>query len=173
MQQFESHYEQFVTQMPEHYTPPAEEQPHQDFKSSFEQFCAEEANKEIDGSIALDFDCVTNANDNTFVRNAKRKSNQQINLLMRYYQHYEGKWDPVLFNDLIKATGYSKKQLNKWFWDRKKKERDALQAKRLSYPGLIFEITNARTGKDLTPSFTTITNKLPLFCITKCRSNKA
>ena len=55
---------------------------------------------------------------------------------------YEGHWDETHFRDLILKTGFSKKQLNKWFWDRKEKERLDIEAKKLSYPGLIFIITN-------------------------------
>ena len=74
-------------------------------------------------------------------------------LLLSYYHLYKGKWDEDVFGELISKTGFNKKQLNKWFWDRKKKLQDTLQAKKLSYPGLIFEVTNMETGQDLTPSF--------------------
>jgi len=65
---------------------------------------------------------------------------------LEYYHLYDGHWDKELFGDLLKETGFNKKQLNKWFWDRKKKERDTLAAKRLAYPGLIFQITQMDTG---------------------------
>lgn len=133
-----------------------------------------EAMKGMDiATLAADFrndiDCMSDANDCTYVRNSKRKSQELVNILMKHYQHYNGKWEPEMFNDLIKKTGYTKKQINKWMWDRKKKERDALQAKKLSYPGLIFQIKNSRTGKDLTPSFTKLASKMPLFTITKVK----
>lgn len=67
-----------------------------------------------------------------------RKSKETLKLLISYYHLYEGTWDEKNFCELLSQTGFTKKQLNKWFWDRKKKETDALEAKRLSYPGLIF-----------------------------------
>ena len=82
--------------------------------------------------------------------------------LIRYYYLYDGHWNDKNFQELIETTGFSKKQLNKWFWDRKKKERDAVEAKKLSYPGLIFEITNVKTGQDLTPEFKKLCCK-PIF----------
>ena len=57
------------------------------------------------------------------------------------------------YGELERIIGFDKRQVNKWFWDRKKKESDSIKSKKLSYPGLLWEITNARTGKDLTPSF--------------------
>lgn len=85
-----------------------------------------------------------------------RKTNEQQEILLKAFQKYKGKWDENNFRYLVRVTGFTKRQLNKWFWDRKKKVKDALNAKKLSYPGLLFEITNVVTGKDLTPSFKTI-----------------
>lgn len=96
-----------------------------------------------------------------------RKTKEQMKLLISYYHLYEGSWDEKNFFELVQKTGFSKKQLNKWFWDRKKKETDALEAKKLSYPGLIFAITNIKTGQDLTPEFKKICSK-PIFLIEKC-----
>jgi len=96
-----------------------------------------------------------------------RKTKEQMKMLISYYHLYEGSWDEKNFCELVQQTGFSKKQLNKWFWDRKKKETDALEAKKLSYPGLIFAITNVRTGQDLTPEFKKICSK-PIFLIEKC-----
>lgn len=61
-----------------------------------------------------------------------------VKLLITLYHKYEGHWDEDNFKDLVQKTGYSKKQLNKWFWDRKEKERLDIEAKKLTYPGLIF-----------------------------------
>mgnify|MGYP002633485544 CR=1 FL=1 len=58
--------------------------------------------------------------------------------LVQYYHLYDGHWSDGNFRELIKKSGFTKKQLNKWFWDRKKKERDGINAKKLAYPGLIF-----------------------------------
>lgn len=91
-----------------------------------------------------------------------RKTKEQMKVLISYYHLYEGSWDEKNFFELVQQTGFSKKQLNKWFWDRKKKETDALEAKKLSYPGLIFAITNIKTGQDLTPEFKKICSK-PIF----------
>ena len=129
----------------------------------------EEFRDMMENNLDLSFDCMTNKNDCTFIRNTKRKTQKLLNLLTKYYESYSGKWDPAIFNDLIEQSGFNKKQLNKWFWDRKKKERDSLQAKKLSYPGLIFSITNTKSGKDLTPTFSAIASRLPLFKTTKVR----
>lgn len=98
-----------------------------------------------------------------------RKTKQQMKILISYYHLYDGTWDEKNFCELIERTGFTKKQLNKWFWDRKKKETDALDAKKLSYPGLIFAITNVRTGKDMTPSFKKVCSTQPIFLIEKCK----
>ena len=50
-----------------------------------------------------------------------RKSKEIVKTLIQYYHMYEGHWDEENFKDLIIKTGYSKKQLNKWFWDRKER----------------------------------------------------
>jgi len=55
-----------------------------------------------------------------------RKTKEQMKLLLSYFDLYNGKWDDELFRDLITKTGFNKKQLNKWFWDRKKKVNEAL-----------------------------------------------
>lgn len=96
-----------------------------------------------------------------------RKNQEQLEILVKAFQKYNGKWDESNFRQLVRATGFTKRQLNKWFWDRKKKVRDALKTKKLSYPGLLFEITDARTGRDLTPSFKTIICNQPIFQTTK------
>jgi hypothetical protein len=96
-----------------------------------------------------------------------RKTQKQQEILMKAFQKYNGKWDENNFRVLVRLTGFTKRQLNKWFWDRKKKVRDAIKAKRLSYPGLLFEITNIKTGQDLTPSFKTIICNQPIFQIEK------
>ena len=82
---------------------------------------------------------------------------------MRYYHLYDGHWDHDLFEQIVMETGYSAKQINKYFWDRKRKEQHNLEAKKFSYPGLIFQITDCRTGKDLTPSFAKMASCRPLF----------
>lgn len=99
-----------------------------------------------------------------------RKTKEQMKVLISYYHLYDGSWDEKNFFELVQQTGFSKKQLNKWFWDRKKKETDALEAKKLSYPGLIFAITNVQTGQDLTPEFKKICSK-PIFLIEKCNKH--
>lgn len=93
-----------------------------------------------------------------------RKTKETLQLLIQYYQHYEGTWSDSKFASLIEKTGFSKRQLNKWFWDRKKKETEQMEFKKLSYPGLIFRVECTRTGKDLTPSFRNLCCK-PIFKI--------
>jgi hypothetical protein len=50
-----------------------------------------------------------------------RKTEQQTKLLMKYLHLYKGFWEDEIFSGLLQQTEFSKKQLNKWFWDRKKK----------------------------------------------------
>lgn len=96
-----------------------------------------------------------------------RKTSSQLEVLVQAFQKYNGKWDESNFRHLVRVTGFTKRQLNKWFWDRKKKVRDAQKTKKLSYPGLLFEITNTVTGQDLTPSFKTIICNQPIFLVTR------
>mmetsp|Transcript_24537 Transcript_24537/g.38056 ORF Transcript_24537/g.38056 Transcript_24537/m.38056 type:complete len:103 (-) Transcript_24537:75-383(-) len=91
-----------------------------------------------------------------------------MKVLLGYYHLYQGKWDDQLFGNLVQRTGFNKKQLNKWFWDRRKKVSEALQAKKQCYPGLIFQVTSMETGKDLTPSFKKLCVNNPIFRIEKC-----
>ena len=94
--------------------------------------------------------------------------------LVAYYQYWKdswdengkGKWCEATFSPLYELTGYGKSQINKWFWDRSRKERASLKAKQLSYPGLIWQITNHKTGEDLTPSVKTICCK-PMWRVVK------
>jgi succinate dehydrogenase flavin-adding protein (antitoxin of CptAB toxin-antitoxin module) len=88
-----------------------------------------------------------------------RKTKAQQKILIQYFDLYSGEWKESIFEELTSITGFNKRQLNKWFWDRKKKVKEAIKAKKLSYPGMIFQITNTRTGKDLTPSFNQICGK--------------
>jgi hypothetical protein len=68
----------------------------------------------------------------------------------------------------MKRTTMTKVQINKWMWDRRKKVTESLEAKKLSYPGLLFTITNMETGADLTPSFKNLHSNQPLFtCVKK------
>jgi hypothetical protein len=68
---------------------------------------------------------------------SKRKTPEEMQLLIHWFDQYEGKWDNK-FMPLCKISGFNKRQLNKWFWDRRKKQNDIIKHKRLSYPGLIF-----------------------------------
>lgn len=94
---------------------------------------------------------------------SSRKTQKQLSELMNHFHKYKGYWDNELFSELLKKTGYSKKQLNKWFWDRRKKVDELEQARRFSYPGVIFKISNKRTGQDLTPTFQQLFRHKPLF----------
>ena len=86
---------------------------------------------------------------------------------MKYFNLYKGTWDDERLGELITLTGFSKKQLNKWFWDRTKRMKDCLEEKKMSYPGLIFQITNMETDQDLTPSFKKLCVNKPIFKIEK------
>ena len=70
----------------------------------------------------------------------KRKSDFENNILMKYYHLYEGYWENDLYEQIEYECGYAftKKQINKYFWDKKKKERKCIEAKKYTYPGLIF-----------------------------------
>ena len=84
---------------------------------------------------------------------SNRKDEKLLKILINAYASYEGKWDEKKFRCLVAQTGLNKSQLNKWFWDRRKRDKDSIKARRCSYPGLLFEITDTKTGKDLTPMF--------------------
>ena len=85
---------------------------------------------------------------------------------------YKGFWEPKKFEKLIELTGFNKSQLNKWFWDRQKKEKDSIKAKKISYPGLIFTIKNTKNGKDLTPQFQKLFKKQIIFQIRKVKNDQ-
>ena len=123
---------------------------------------------ESDGFNISDFNFMMNEAQGMMFDNmssiSSRKSQQQLSELMNHFHKYKGYWDNELFSELLKKTGFSKKQLNKWFWDRKKKETEQMEFKKLSYPGLIFRVECTRTGKDLTPSFRNLCCK-PIFKI--------
>ena len=89
-------------------------------------------------------------------------------LVSHYNDVYKktGKWDKDKLGHLIKITGYDKRQLNKWMWDRLHKEKESLKAKQKAYPGIIFTIKNMKNGKDLTPDFSKVCIK-PLFRVEK------
>jgi hypothetical protein len=82
---------------------------------------------------------------------------------------YRGYWEQDKFGHLTKITGFNKAQLNKWFWDRQKKENDSIKAKKISYPGLIFTIENTKNGKDLTPQFKKLFQKQIIFTLQKVK----
>jgi hypothetical protein len=50
-----------------------------------------------------------------------------LKILLNAFVKYNGHWEEEHFRNLVILTGYKKKQLNKWFWDRKKKISDALK----------------------------------------------
>ena len=51
-----------------------------------------------------------------------RKTSEQRAVLIYYYQFYEGHWDEQIFLEVVALTGFNKWQVNKWFYDRRKKE---------------------------------------------------
>lgn len=98
--------------------------------------------------------------DQTAVFTGKgRKTKAQHQILINYFERYDGKWDDQMFRELVEKTGFNKRQLNKWFWDRRKKVTESLRMKRVIFPGILFRVTNAKTGKDLTPDFRTLVSK--------------
>jgi len=53
-----------------------------------------------------------------YVPRGGRKTKAQSALLHSHFHLYKGYWEDKKFSHLVKATGFNKKQLNKWFWDR-------------------------------------------------------
>ena len=96
-----------------------------------------------------------------------RKTQMETSILMEYYHLYQGTSDSKLLNHISKKTGFSKKQLNKWFWDRKQREQQLDEARSLTYPGVIFAITDTRSGKDITPTFSEMFGEHNLFTTEK------
>ena len=94
-----------------------------------------------------------------------RKTQAQTDFLCQYQHLYTGKWEFDKFGHLIALTGMSAKQLNKWFWDRKKKGDDSIKAKKMFYPGLIFKVYNTKLDKDLTPLFPTLFQRVKIFSL--------
>jgi hypothetical protein len=97
-------------------------------------------------------------------RQVTRKEKEILN---QYYHQYEGKWNHKLFGFLQKQSGLTIKVINKLFWEKKRKQNFLIQHKMATYPGLIFQITNEKSGKDLTPTFKKIYNGQPIFKIQK------
>ena len=55
-------------------------------------------------------------------RGKSRKNGAILRILIRAYENYDGRWSNEAFQRVIAQTGFTKKQINKWFWDRKRKE---------------------------------------------------
>ena len=127
-----------------------------------------------------------------------RLSKNVLDLFIKNFQNYEGYWDDSKFSSLAyypktpgqnltpkpvvktpdqplgqksRNAGLSKKQLNKWLWDRNKRVKDALKKKKIMYPGCIFQITNTESGKDLTPTFGEVLGGQKLFEIHRISRN--
>ena len=85
-----------------------------------------------------------------------RKTKEELKILLDSYYRNGGIIDDDIIGDLMQKTRMSKVQINKWMWDHKKKMEESVKAKKETYPGLLFSITNMETGADLTPSFVTV-----------------
>ena len=109
------------------------------------------------------------SNHPDYVPRGGRKTQVQSALLISHLHLYKGSWEDKKFNHLVKATGFKKRQINKWFWDHKKKENDLIAAKKILYPGLIFTIMDTRNGRDLTPNFKKLFHKKAIFTIEKVK----
>ena len=66
-------------------------------------------------------------------------------MLRPYVPMYNGFWDEEKFGHLKEITGYTSKNLNKWFWDQNKKEDNLIVNKSENYPEIIFWIYNMKT----------------------------
>ena len=102
-----------------------------------------------------------------FCQKKGRKDKMTCEFLRRVYEKYDGNFSEHQLRTLSYITGFKRKQLIKWFYDRKKKIQDAVKAKMLSCPNTIFLITNMKTGKNITPSFNKIVCNKPIFKIEK------
>lgn len=102
-----------------------------------------------------------------FCQKKGRKDKKTCEFLRRVYEKYDGNFSEQQLRTLSYITGFKRKQLIKWFYDRKKKIQDAVKAKMLSCPNTIFLITNTKTGKNITPSFNKIVCNKPIFKIEK------
>lgn len=77
------------------------------------------------------------------IKKRKTKTNQQVATLTQFFYGYKGVWDKDVIKYLTELTGLSSKQLNKWNWDHCEKE---MELKKHINPGIMFLVTNTRTG---------------------------
>lgn len=52
--------------------------------------------------------------------------------------------------DLAKRTGLKPSQVYKWHWDQKKKEIEEQKMKMQYYPSEIFQVVDAKSGRNIT-----------------------
>ena len=76
---------------------------------------------------------------------------------MRYIPLYDGCWDEEKFGHLRETTGYSSKNLNKFFWDKTRNELNRIISHRkkyceTAYPRVVFQIWNSKTLRYSTPN---------------------
>ena len=85
-------------------------------------------------------------NERILCQKKGRKDKMTCDFLRRVFEKYDGNFSEQQLRSLTYITGFKRKQLIKWFYDRKKKIEDAVKAKMLSCPNTIFLITNTKTG---------------------------
>eukprot|EP00347_Sterkiella_histriomuscorum_P001796 403370646 len=85
--------------------------------------------------------------------NKRRKNKDQVKILQNEYSK-QNNWTRPFMNDLAKRTGLKRSQVYKWNWDQKKKEIEEQKMKMQYYPSEIFQVTDTKTGKNLTKSVT-------------------
>jgi hypothetical protein len=106
-------------------------------------------------------------NERILCQKKGRKDQKTCEYLRKVFERYDGDFTEQQLRSLTYITGFKRKQLIKWFYDRKKKIQDAVKAKMLSCPNTLFLITNMKTGKNITPSFNSIVCNKPIFQIEK------
>jgi hypothetical protein len=106
-------------------------------------------------------------NERILCQKKGRKDKKTCDYLRKVFERYDGDFSEQQLRSLTYITGFKRKQLIKWFYDRKKKIQDAVKAKMLSCPNTIFLITNMKTGQNITPSFHSIVCNKPIFQIEK------
>lgn len=80
--------------------------------------------------------------------NRRRKTDEQVSVLVKIFDKYDGKLSKEMKNEAINKTGLAWIQIYKWFFDHKVKKSNLEKAYRLHYPFQVFKVVGA-DGRDL------------------------
>ena len=80
--------------------------------------------------------------------NRRRKTDDQVSVLLRIFDKYDGKVTKDLKEEAVRKTGLAWIQIYKWFFDHKVKKANLDRAYRLHYPFQIFKVIGP-DGRDL------------------------